>query len=98
MELVTGDIRDQARVKEVVDGVAYVFHLASLIGIPYSYVAYRSYYQTNVFGTLNILEACKENKSIKRIIHTLTSEVYGSAQHIPIKESHLSLDSALCSL
>ncbi|OUU62652.1 MAG: NAD-dependent dehydratase [Alphaproteobacteria bacterium TMED62] len=88
VELITGDIRDQTRVKEAVDGVAYVFHLASLIGIPYSYVAYRSYYQTNVLGTLNILEACKLNKSIERIIHTSTSEVYGSAQQIPINESH----------
>ena len=52
VKLITGDIRDQTRVKEAVDGVAYVFHLASLIGIPYSYVAYKSYYQTNVLGTL----------------------------------------------
>ena len=88
VKLITGDIRDQTRVKEAVDGVAYVFHLASLIGIPYSYVAYKSYYQTNVFGTLNILEACKSNKSVERIIHTSTSEVYGSAQQIPINESH----------
>ena len=58
IKLITGDIRDQTRVKEAVDGVTYVFHLASLIGIPYSYVAYKSYYQTNVLGALNILEAC----------------------------------------
>ena len=79
VELIAGDIRDQTKVTEAINGVTYVFHLASLIGIPYSYVAYRSYYQTNVIGTLNILEACKENDSIERIIHTSTSEVYGSA-------------------
>lgn len=88
IKLITGDIRDQTRVKEAVDGAAYVFHLASLIGIPYSYVAYKSYYQTNVLGALNILEACKLNKSVERIIHTSTSEVYGSAQQIPINENH----------
>ena len=88
VELIAGDIRDQTKVKEAVDKVTYVFHLASLIGIPYSYVAYRSYYQTNVIGTLNILEACKVSKSIERIIHTSTSEVYGSAQQIPINENH----------
>ena len=88
VKLIAGDIRDQNRVKEAVDGVAYVFHLASLIGIPYSYVAYKSYYQTNVLGALNILEACKLNNSIERIIHTSTSEVYGSAQQIPINEDH----------
>ncbi len=88
VELIAGDIRDQTKVTEAINGVTYVFHLASLIGIPYSYVAYRSYYQTNVIGTLNILEACKGNDSIERIIHTSTSEVYGSAQQIPINESH----------
>ena len=88
IKIINGDIRDINTVKNAVNKVHIVYHLASLIGIPYSYLAYRSYYDTNILGTLNVLEACKESNSIERIVHTSTSEVYGSAQTVPINESH----------
>ena len=88
IEIVWGDVRDGNLMHQYIDGSNYVFHLASLIAIPYSYVAAKSYIDTNVNGTLNILEACKANKSLERIIHTSTSEVYGTAQTIPIPETH----------
>lgn len=69
-------------------GLRYVFHLSSLISIPYSYVAPRSYVQTNVMGALNVLEACRKSDCLQRLIHTSTSEVYGSAQFVPITEEH----------
>ena len=65
----------------------HVFHLAALIAIPYSYVAPASYIDTNVHGTLNILQAAKD-LNIKQVIHTSTSETYGTAQFVPINESH----------
>ena len=67
--------------------VDIVFHLAALIAIPYSYVAPSSYVDTNISGTLNICQAAKENGNI-RVIHTSTSEVYGTAQYVPIDEKH----------
>jgi NAD dependent epimerase/dehydratase len=85
--LVRGDIRDSAFVSKVVQGQSIVFHLAALIAIPYSYVAAQSYVETNVIGTLNILEAARRSGTL-RIIQTSTSEVYGSAQTMPISESH----------
>ena len=88
IEILRGDIRDTERVIQGVNGSDYVFHLSSLIAIPYSYEATRSYVETNVTGALNILEACKSSDSLRRLIHTSTSEVYGSAQKIPIDENH----------
>ena len=88
IELFSGDIRDISRVKEAVNDNDIIYHLASLIGIPYSYVAYRSYYETNVIGTLNVLEACKYSTKFEKLVHTSTSEVYGSAQKVPIDEGH----------
>jgi len=87
LEIVTGDIRDPHFCKEIVKGAAAVYHLAALIAIPYSYVAPDSYIDTNVKGTLNICQAAKENGNI-RVIHTSTSEVYGTAQYVPIDEKH----------
>ena len=87
LEIVTGDVRDPHFCKEIVKGVDIIFHLAALIAIPYSYVAPDSYVDTNVKGTLNICQAAKENGNI-RVIHTSTSEVYGTAQYVPIDEKH----------
>jgi len=87
IEILTGDIRDPHYCKEIVKNVDIIFHLAALIAIPYSYVAPNSYVDTNINGTLNICQAAKENGSI-RIIHTSTSEVYGTAQYVPIDEKH----------
>ena len=82
-----GDIRDANCVKVAMKDCTHVFHLAALIAIPYSYIAPASYIDTNVHGTLNILQAAKELK-IQQVIHTSTSETYGTAQFIPIDESH----------
>ena len=87
LEVLSGDVRDPHFCKEIVKGVDIIFHLAALIAIPYSYVAPDSYVDTNVKGTLNICQAAKENGNI-RIIHTSTSEVYGTAQYVPIDEKH----------
>jgi len=86
-EKVMGDIRDQENINTLVRGTDVIFHLASLIGIPYSYVAPQSYIDTNVTGTLNVLQAAK-NHNVEKIIHTSTSEVYGTAQFVPITENH----------
>lgn len=88
VELFYGDIRDAERVRDGVRGCEYVFHLSSLIAIPYSYEAPRSYVETNVTGTLNLLQACRDSDSLTRLVHVSTSEVYGSAQQVPISESH----------
>ncbi|MFV3077876.1 GDP-mannose 4,6-dehydratase [Niveispirillum fermenti] len=88
VEIVHGDIRDAGMVASLLRGQELVFHLASLIGIPYSYAAPRSYVDTNVTGTLNVLEACRGSDTLERLIHTSTSEVYGSARHVPIDEGH----------
>lgn len=87
LEIVTGDVRDPHFCKEIVKGMDIIFHLAALIAIPYSYVAPDSYVDTNVKGTLNICEAAREDGNIK-VIHTSTSEVYGTAQYVPIDEKH----------
>jgi NAD dependent epimerase/dehydratase len=87
MEIVHGDIRDSESVLRVARGVDIIFHLAALIGIPYSYHSPRSYVQTNVEGTLNVLEAARRHGA-QRIICTSTSEVYGSAIYVPIDEDH----------
>jgi NAD dependent epimerase/dehydratase len=88
VETFAADIRDAERVRQGVEGSQYVFHLSSLVAIPYSYDSPRSYVQTNVTGALNVLEACRRNESLKRLLHVSTSEVYGSAQQIPIPETH----------
>lgn len=88
VELFSGDVRDVERIKDGVRGCEYVFHLASLIAIPYSYEAPRSYVETNVMGALNVLQACRESSALKRLVHVSTSEVYGSAQQVPISENH----------
>lgn len=87
LEVIAGDIRDTHFCKEIVKGVDIIFHLAALIAIPYSYIAPDSYVETNVKGTLNICQAAKEAGGI-RLIHTSTSEVYGSAKYVPIDEKH----------
>jgi NAD dependent epimerase/dehydratase len=87
IEVLSGDIRDPHYCKYITKGVDIIFHLAALIAIPYSYVAPDSYVDTNIKGTLNICQAAKENGNI-RIIHTSTSEVYGTAQYVPIDENH----------
>ena len=86
-EVYSGDIRDPYGVKEAMKGCDYVVHLAALIAIPYSYNSPETYVDTNVTGTLNILQAARELE-VKRVIHTSTSEVYGSAQFVPITENH----------
>jgi NAD dependent epimerase/dehydratase len=88
LEIFAGDVRDADRMRQGVSGCDYVFHLASLVGIPYSYEAPSSYVATNVVGTLNVLEACRHSGTIKRLVHTSTSEVYGTAQTVPIAETH----------
>lgn len=88
VELFAGDIRDAERVRQGVRGCDYVFHLSSLIAIPYSYDAPRSYVETNVIGALNVLQACRESDTLTRLVHVSTSEVYGTAQQLPISETH----------
>jgi dTDP-glucose 4,6-dehydratase len=87
IELVMGDVRDPFSVREAMRGVDAVMHLAALIAIPYSYQAPASYVDTNVMGTLNVVQAARD-LGIKKLVHTSTSEVYGSAQIVPIPETH----------
>jgi NAD dependent epimerase/dehydratase len=87
LEVVTGDVRDSHFVKHIMKDMDIVFHLAALIAIPFSYHAPDTYVDTNVKGTLNICQAAKELGNI-RVIHTSTSEVYGTAQYVPIDEKH----------
>lgn len=87
VEVLNGDVRDPHYCKHITKNVDAVFHLAALIAIPYSYVAPDSYVDTNVKGTLNICQAALDN-GVARVIHTSTSEVYGTAQYVPIDEKH----------
>lgn len=87
MRVIAGTIEDGDFMFHAVEGQEIVFHLAALIAIPYSYVAPRSYVRTNVEGTLNVLEAARRFGTA-RVVHTSTSEVYGTAQRVPIDESH----------
>jgi NAD dependent epimerase/dehydratase len=87
VELLPGDVRDSERVAEAVAGRDVVFHLAALIGIPYSYVAPESYVQVNVEGTVNVAKACHRH-DVARLVHTSTSETYGTALSVPIGEDH----------
>ncbi|MFH9349598.1 SDR family NAD(P)-dependent oxidoreductase [Kitasatospora sp. NPDC017646] len=86
VEMLAGDVRDAGRVLDAVAGCDTVFHLAALIGIPYSYQAPEAYVQTNVVGTQNVAAACLRHGA--RLLHTSTSEVYGSAITVPISEHH----------
>jgi NAD dependent epimerase/dehydratase len=87
LEVVSGDLRDLAAMLEVCRGVETVFHLGALIAIPYSYLRPAEVAETNVMGTLNVLLAARE-RGVGRVVHTSTSEVYGTAQRVPIDESH----------
>ncbi len=87
VEIFLGDVQDPYSVQKAVAGCSIVFHLASLIAIPYSYVAPASYVETNVKGSLNVLEACLR-ADVKRVVHTSTSETYGTALYTPIDEAH----------
>ena len=87
IEFVSGDIRDAERVRDACRDCQVVFHLAALIGIPYSYQSPRSYVATNVTGTLNVLEAVRA-QGVGRLVHTSTSECYGTARTVPMTEAH----------
>lgn len=87
IEIFSGDIRDPNGVREAMKGVDGVFHLAALIAIPFSYHSPDSYVDTNIKGTLNVLQAARELET-ERIMVTSTSEVYGTAQYVPIDEKH----------
>lgn len=87
VEVVLGDIRDSVSVKNAMQGCDCVLHLAALIAIPYSYVAPGSYVDTNIHGTLNVVQAAKE-LGVAKVVHTSTSETYGTAQYVPIDEHH----------
>ena len=87
VEVQLGDVRDAGSVRALMQGAQTVYHLAALIAIPYSYVAPRSYVETNITGTLNVLEAARD-LGTGRVVHTSTSEVYGTARSVPIHESH----------
>lgn len=87
INVVTGDIREYDGMKRIIKGQDVVFHLASLIAIPYSYLSPMAYVRTNMEGTTNVLEACREY-DVEKIIHTSTSETYGTALYVPIDEKH----------
>lgn len=87
LDVVLGDIRDPRSVRELLEDASVAYHLAALIAIPYSYRAPQSYLETNAIGTLNVLEAARELHT-PRVVHTSTSEVYGTARTVPIDESH----------
>lgn len=87
IEIFAGDIRDPNGVREAMKGVEGVFHLAALIAIPFSYYSPDSYVDTNIKGTLNVLQAAREQE-LERVLITSTSEVYGTAQYVPMDERH----------
>jgi dTDP-glucose 4,6-dehydratase len=87
LEVIAGDVGDHESVQNAVRGREVIFHLAALIGIPYSYRATASYIRTNIEGTFNVLQAARE-VGTEHLVHTSTSEVYGSARYIPIDEGH----------
>ena len=87
LEIISGDLRDANAVTQAVTGCETVFHLGAIISIPYSYVHPLETTSSNIMGTLNVLLACRE-QGIRRLVHTSTSEVYGTALHVPIDESH----------
>lgn len=87
LKLIAGDLKDGDAITEAMKGAEYVFHLGALIAIPYSYVHPREVVDTNVIGSLNVFAAGRANR-VKKIVHTSTSEVYGSARYVPIDEQH----------
>jgi len=87
LRVISGDVTDSVFVRNAVKDKEIVFHLAALIGIPYSYAAPESYINTNMKGTLNVMQACLD-ADVERVVHTSTSEVYGTAQYTPIDEKH----------
>lgn len=87
VQVVTGDVTDPFAVSKAVKGSATVYHLSSLIGIPYSYEAPQSYVSTNIAGAANVMQACLEHE-VERVVHTSTSECYGTARYVPIDEAH----------
>ncbi|OGX34841.1 MAG: NAD-dependent dehydratase [Omnitrophica WOR_2 bacterium RIFCSPLOWO2_02_FULL_50_19] len=87
VEIISGDIRDADIVRHAMRDVEIVFHLAALVGIPYSYHSPEAYVETNIKGSLNILQAANDF-GVKKVIHTSTSEIYGTAQFVPISENH----------
>ena len=87
VDVVSGDVTDSDTVRDLISGAGTVYHLAALIAIPHSYRAPRSYVNTNVIGTLNVLEAVRE-QGCDRLVHTSTSETYGTARTVPISETH----------
>ena len=87
IEIFAGDVRDPNGVREAMNGCEVVFHLAALIGIPFSYHSPDSYVETNVRGTLNVLQAARQ-QGVEKLLVTSTSEVYGTAQYVPIDERH----------
>ena len=88
IEVISGDLKDPDGVRKAVKGCHKIFHLGALIAIPYSYVHPFDFIQTNVAGTAHLLNACLEEGTLERFIHTSTSEVYGTAQYVPIDEKH----------
>lgn len=86
LEIISGDIRDGDQIRQIAAGCEVIFHLAALIAIPYSYHSPRSYIETNITGTLNVLQAAREHGC--KVLQTSTSEVYGTAQYVPIDEQH----------
>ena len=87
IRIIAGDVRDADSLQSAMRGHDIVIHLAALIAIPYSYQAPRSYIETNVVGTMNVMEAARR-AGVSRVVHTSTSEVYGTAQYVPIDETH----------
>ncbi len=87
LEIIAGDLRDDQAIEQAVSGTAIVFHLGALISIPYSYLHPREVAETNLMGTLNVLAACR-TYGVERLVHTSTSEVYGTARYVPIDEAH----------
>jgi NAD dependent epimerase/dehydratase len=88
IEMIPGDLKDPDGVQKAVKGCHKVFHLGALIAIPYSYVHPFDFVQTNVVGTANLLNACRQSETLERVVHTSTSEVYGTAEYLPIDEKH----------
>jgi NAD dependent epimerase/dehydratase len=87
LDIVSGDVRDPFFVRHVVKDCDVVLHLAALIAIPYSYIAPRDFVDTNVLGTLNVMQACLD-EGVEKVVHTSTSETYGTAKYVPIDEKH----------
>ncbi len=87
LDIIFGDLRDAHAIRQAMDGNSIVFHLGALIAIPYSYLHPREVVETNILGTLNVLMAARETR-ITRLVHTSSSEVYGTALHVPIDETH----------